>query len=302
MIDYYDGLGRKLQSVSTRHSPQQKDLVKVNRYDHYGRAPKLYLPFTSEQNGLFKENVIDSVNGDYSGVALAFYQNNSTDAVADDLKPYSENIFDGHPSGRLTGNTGPGQNWYSAGKKYTYSSEPNVNGTLSAQEQILAWKINATGNLPVRNRTTTGYVVDGFYPSGALVVQSAKNEQGFETRNYFDKMGRLILQKSQAKESISSLNDSLQWAQTYFIYDDFGRLRFVLQPELVKKLVRTNADPTIAQLSNLAFIYRYDNRGREIVKKMPGADSVFQVYDNRDRLVMRQNGSQRVLSQWEFFK
>jgi RHS repeat-associated protein len=133
-------------------------------------------------------------------------------------------------------------------------------------------------------------------------VESTKNERGYETRNYFDKLGRLVLRKVQVKETFTNLNDSLQWAQTYFVYDDFNRLRFVLQPELVKSLVRTNVDPSPVQLSNLAFIYRYDERGREIVKKMPGADSVFQVYDLRNRLVMRQNGTQRNLNQWEFLK
>jgi Leucine-rich repeat (LRR) protein len=53
-------------------------------------------------------------------------------------------------------------------------------------------------------------------------------------------------------------------------------------------------------LDNFAFQYKYDGRNRMIQKKVPGADWVYMVYDNRDRLVMTQDGNQRQLNQWTF--
>src|SRR5690606_33609118 len=46
-------------------------------------------------------------------------------------------------------------------------------------------------------------------------------------------------------------------------------------------------------LDRYAFQYRYDGRKRMTHKKVPGADWVYMVYDDRDRLVMTQDGNQR---------
>lgn len=55
-------------------------------------------------------------------------------------------------------------------------------------------------------------------------------------------------------------------------------------------------------IDNLAFQYRYDARQRLVAKKVPGADWVYMVYDDRDRLVMTQDGVQRKNKQWVFTK
>lgn len=59
-------------------------------------------------------------------------------------------------------------------------------------------------------------------------------------------------------------------------------------------------DPTWVQLDNWAFLYKYDNRRRMTHKKVPGADWVYMVYDNLDRLVMTQDGEQRKSNKWSF--
>jgi len=53
-----------------------------------------------------------------------------------------------------------------------------------------------------------------------------------------------------------------------------------------------------------AYQYKYDGRDRMTHKKMPGADWVYSVYDNRDRLVLTQDGSQRnkQVKEWTFTK
>lgn len=55
-------------------------------------------------------------------------------------------------------------------------------------------------------------------------------------------------------------------------------------------------------LNNWAFQYKYDSRKRMTHKKVPGADWVYMVYDNRDRLVMTQDGEQRKTNKWSFTK
>lgn len=55
-------------------------------------------------------------------------------------------------------------------------------------------------------------------------------------------------------------------------------------------------------LNDYAFQYRYDERQRMIEKQVPGAGTVYMVYDDRDRLVMTQDGNQRVNNEWLFTK
>ncbi|HEY8935920.1 MAG TPA: hypothetical protein VIM65_11895, partial [Cyclobacteriaceae bacterium] len=51
-----------------------------------------------------------------------------------------------------------------------------------------------------------------------------------------------------------------------------------------------------------AYQYKYDSLNRMIAKKVPGAAWVYMVYDQRDRLVMIQDGEQRKLNKWVFTK
>ncbi|MEM7296877.1 MAG: RHS repeat-associated core domain-containing protein [Bacteroidota bacterium] len=55
-------------------------------------------------------------------------------------------------------------------------------------------------------------------------------------------------------------------------------------------------------LNTWAFLYQYDGRHRMTMKKVPGADSVFMVYDQWDRLVLTQDGVQRNSNSWLFTK
>jgi RHS repeat-associated protein len=55
-------------------------------------------------------------------------------------------------------------------------------------------------------------------------------------------------------------------------------------------------------IDNLAFQYKYDGRKRMIAKKVPGAEWVYMVYDDRDRLVLTQDAEQRKLNKWSFTK
>ncbi|HTF16569.1 MAG TPA: Ig-like domain-containing protein, partial [Chryseolinea sp.] len=66
----------------------------------------------------------------------------------------------------------------------------------------------------------------------------------------------------------------------------------------------SQANSLAGVIENFAFQYKYDGRKRMTHKKVPGADWVYMVYDNRDRLVMTQDGEQRRKSptEWTFTK
>ena len=86
---------------------------------------------------------------------------------------------------------------------------------------------------------------------------------------------------------------------TYYVYDDFGNLCFVLPPA-------ANPDAagaiSTATLNNLCYQYRYDQRGRLTQKKIPGKGWDFIVYNNIDQPVATQDSLQRIANQWIYTK
>jgi len=306
---YFDGLGRPMQTVTTKASPGNLDVVQPALYDAYQREPKKYLPFTSGMNGYYQpnENIIDAT-GNYINAAQPFYMPGSNNQIADDARPYAETKFEASPLNRPVKNYGPGQDWFDNSKFVEFKNLTNAHGTSTDQEKIISWKI--TANMPVRASTLTNYVEPGgYYSSNQLTVKVAVDEQQNAVREYTDKNGHVVLKKVQAVVGSANLNSLTDWALTYYVYDDFGNLRFAFQPEL-SKLVHQNADAysvTATDLANFGFQYKYDTRNRMTEKRVPGADWVYMVYDKRDRVVLTQDGNQRAgvpsaIKYWTFTK
>jgi hypothetical protein len=306
-VQYFDGLGRPIESVVTQGSPSKTDIVQVTTYDAYGRKNKNYLPFTSGNNGWYKDDPIGDVAGYTASLQYSFYNNGTDDKVVDDVRPFAETIFENSDLNRPEKDYGSGYAWAPDGNnKYVqHAYLLNANGTTTDREKVIAWKIDATTGLPVRYMVSNAFLDGaGYFKDGQLSINSTKDEQGNEVREYTDRSGHVILKKIQyaAAPTLSSKDD---WAQTYYIYDDLGRLTFVLQPELSKALHGGTANPTADQLKNLGFRYKYDGRNRMIEKQVPGADTLFMVYDDRDRLVLTQDGNQRnatATKEWTFTK
>jgi RHS repeat-associated protein len=305
-INYFDGLGRPMQSVTVQGSPLFHDLVQSVVYDAQGREANKYLPLIiNETNGFYKPNS-GIINPDIgtSGTAANFYN---------DSRPFREAIFEPSPVNRKTKTYGPGNDWKVAGKYVEQQYLSNVhNISLTAAlpgEKIVAWIINSSTGRPMRAPVVQGYIrANGYYDTGQLLITSTQDEEGNEVREYVDKTGRIILKKVQVK-AVTSLNSSEEWALTYYIYDEFGSLRFVLQPILGAKILASDtyvADE--ADLNKLAFRYKYDARRRMVEKKIPGAEAIYMVYDKYNRLVMTQDGNQRkdalgtAKKEWSFTK
>lgn len=303
-VQYFDGLGRPIQTVGTQASPTKKDVVQTMVYDAFGREAKKYLPvITNSFDGRYKPGLIDA-NGNYANSAIFTnpYGNGLGDKIADDPRPYSETIFEPNPLNRADKDFGAGLDWYTNNKNIQHAYLVNVDGTAAGQERVIAWTIDGN-SMPVRGTPAAGYILTGgYYATGQLSVKSTKDEQGNEVREYTDKEGRTVLKKVQAVAG-AVLSNASQWAQTYYIYDDLGQLRFVLQPELSKAIHQNDTyNPSTTDLANFAFQYTYDARKRMATKQVPGADAVWMVYDQRDRLVLTQDGNQRSQNQWLFTK
>ena len=126
----------------------------------------------------------------------------------------------------------------------------------------------------------------GNYNTDQLFVTKMRDEDGNEAYEFKDKIGRVLLTRQ--------MNGATGHG-TYYVYDNFDNLVFVLPP-LAADALTANATWSIESntvLENYAYAYRYDHRNRCIYKKLPGADPVYYRYDKADRLIFSQDGEQR---------
>ncbi|UYZ61208.1 DUF6443 domain-containing protein [Hymenobacter latericus] len=90
-----------------------------------------------------------------------------------------------------------------------------------------------------------------------------------------------------------------QWLSTYYVYDDFGRLRAVLPPKAVQQIRQNNWQVTGAGVERLLFRYHHDAQGRLVEKQVPDQDGYqYTVYDELDRPVLTQDVAQRARGEW----
>ncbi|MDE6522562.1 MAG: hypothetical protein K2L17_07080 [Muribaculaceae bacterium] len=78
---------------------------------------------------------------------------------------------------------------------------------------------------------------------------------------------------------------------TYFVYNDLGQLRYVLNPSY-----QENAD-----LSDFVYEYRYDQYGNVVYKAIPGAGHTQYWYDRAGRLAYMQDANLRSKSLYRFY-
>jgi RHS repeat-associated protein len=281
-VSYVDGLGRPLQTVIVKGSASQKDLVSPVEYDNLGREIKKYQPYADMAGTVF-----GSYRTDWATKQPAFY-NGQLAGVAAETMPYTQVVLEASPLNRPLAQGAPGAAWqpntenaYDATKK-TIRIAYEVN---TAADNVVRWDVaDATSNFAINQISR-----NGFYAAEKLTVKHTWDEHGTEMKEYSNNEGKLLLKRMQ--------DENNTWAETYYIYDDFDMLRAVIQPEGVAALPTTLTD---AFANKWMFLYRYDERGRMVMKKVPGADSVVMMYDQWDRIVLTQDGVQRAKTNKEF--
>ncbi|WP_164714412.1 DUF6443 domain-containing protein [Chitinophaga rhizosphaerae] len=277
---YFDGLGRPLQTVSKGVSPSVKDLVAPIVYDAFGREAFKYLPYASGVgDGAFKLNPFNEQKTFYEGVLTT--ANNTREEIF-----YSETQFEASPLNRVTKAMAPGNNWTGSGRGTGMQYLVNT-----AADEVRIWKVAITlsGNIPTSTITSSAV-----YPAGTLFKNVTTEENGKEVIEYRDKENKVILKKVQIDTTPGANHTG--WLCTYYAYDDLGNLRFVLPPRAVERLAGAGWALSAEVQNNLCFRYEYDGRNRMIIKKVPGAEPVEMVYDQRDRLVLSRDGNLRAVT------
>ena len=317
-IVYFDGLGRAIQNVMTQGSPLKSDVVVPTRYDVLGREFVKYLPVTLGNDGKYKDNLLDAA-GNYTG-AVQNYYNNSSDKIADDPSPYGLTVFEASPLNRVLKHGSVGTAWQPNGVNTYASLDKTIKFAYetNAANEVLLWTYTyPTASFPfglVNATSAATPAVANYHSTNTLYKSKVHDESNNEVIEYTDRDGHIILKRVQAVSGTPAVNDT-NYASTYYIYDDYGNLVAVIPPEATSKLAieyyqaGANDISKNSFLSRWAFRYVYDFRKRMIEKHVPGAASVYMVYDNRDRLILTQDGNQRTdaggsitKKEWTFIK
>jgi len=275
---YFDGLGRPIQSIVKGISPQGKDMVSLNVYDEFGREVYKYLPFVD--TGSFGFLKIDPFVRQALFMQQTYNPSNNTNG---EKFFYSQTIVEPSPLNRVTKSMAQGNSW--AGSNRGVDMAYEFNEASEVRRWTIATSIGASVSSP------------GYYAANQLYRTITTDEHGKRVIEYKDKEGQVILKKVEISTSAATKTAHTGWMCTYYVYDDFGRLRFVIPPKATEAVISSGTiSTTIA--NELCFRYDYDHRDRMVIKKVPGAGEVSMVYDGRDRLVMTQDAMLKNDNDW----
>ncbi|PKP47460.1 MAG: hypothetical protein CVT94_11355 [Bacteroidetes bacterium HGW-Bacteroidetes-11] len=275
-IQYFDGLGRLSQTMVPNYMPDGMAMVTPKVYNEVGLDIRNYQPYVHKITNLdfrtdFENELsnfyIENFDGDPNGKAPVEYEKS--------------------PLQRVLKQGAPGGPWQldADGHYITFEYLTNTN---TNELKAINWK--AVGDQCVHN---------GIYPTAELYVVKTTAEDGAITYEFKDKLGNVVLKRSKAP--------AYEYADTYYVYDDFNLLRFVISPEGSAQI--TGSFYFTHDLARkYVYYYKYDSRKRLIEKKLPGKESEYTVYNKMDMPIMYQDGNMRKMNgsakayEWQYTK
>jgi len=286
-IQYFDGLGRSLQDIDIAAAPDMKDIVNLHVYDAMGREAIKYLPFNTKTSQVTGTSHTGSYVDNALSLRSTFYQPlyGSNEAA----KTSTQTLYDFSPLNRVTEQSAPGSAWQITGNGYWDNLNNSPTNPYLAHTTKMNYKMNDSSiySWIYENsiKTPIVYVKNTLYVTETMDENWQQGQNGHIMREFKDKSGKVILKDIQ--------QDDGSCLKTQYLYDNLQRLTCVIPPKA------TSPDD-----ADLCFYYQYDNKGRTIQKKIPGADWVYMAYDKRDRLAASQNGNQRLKThkEWTFIK
>ncbi|MDR6969107.1 RHS repeat-associated protein [Flavobacterium arsenatis] len=269
-VTYFDGLGRPMQQVLHKQSSSGMDVVTPILYDDYGRQTREYLPIpASSSNMLFTSN--SSLT---SSPSSHYTTNYGTDASF----AYSEKRLEASPLGRILEQGAPGMAWKvleTSDQDHTIKFEYKTNG----EGEVRLLRADASW-IPLQELYNPSPVTRGYYDPNTLYKTITKDENWTSgllntTVEFKNRQGQVVLKRTY--NDPDNTNTAIAH-DTYYLYDQFGNLSFVLPP-----MAEGNMNEEI--LEKLCYQYKYDSRNRLVEKKLPGKQWEFILYDRQDRVV-----------------
>lgn len=300
-ITYFDGLGRPMQNIAIKASPNLQDIITHIGYDDYGRQVTDYLPY--EANG-----ILGSLRTDDQVLATqtfnkVLYPDDFTGVLVENTNPFSQKEFEPSPLNRVMKQAAPGEDW-----KLNNGHEIRFEYSANATGEVRRFDVTLDASYVPSLDTNT----NSFYDARELYKNVTKDENWSDgqvspkyhtTEEFTDRQGRVVLKRTYA--DVTNPDGSVSVAEphdTYYIYDDYGNLTYVLPP----KVDVANGDISTTELNELSYQYKYDHRNRLVKKKIPGKGTATDwesiVYNKLDQPIMTQDPNLKAQGKWLFTK
>lgn len=219
------------------------------------------------------------VSSDGISATLTSLKSYSQTSLYQDSEPYSTISYQNSPISLSKTTMKAGSVWHSQGVGQT------------EKETRLHGYIFQLGNFQGSNDFTCQSVRDY---NGIIKT----DEEGNTITEGYDASGKIKL--------VSMQNDGDRRLITYYVYDRYERLRYVIPPKISATFDSDGLAQcfTIVDSSSLmkqyGYIYKYDGRNNLIYKKLPGCEPVYYIYDKANRLILTQDGNNRKSGKWLF--
>ncbi|SNZ01919.1 DUF6443 domain-containing protein [Flagellimonas pacifica] len=295
-ITFFDGLGRPVQQVEMDRTPKDADdntfdMITHTEYDAYGRTEKEWLPYADMDPeapmGSYRTTAGESTNAYY-------VQHYGQEILADAPNPHSQTEFESSPLNRVLKQAAPGHDWRLGG-----GHEISFGHMANTANEVKRYKVETSF---ANNTYMPSLGDDGHYAQNQLYKNITKDENhtgGNEhtTVEFTDKQGRTVLKRTYAPVGLPS---EVEAHDTYYVYDDYGNLTYVLPPKMEAGTAPfTNI---MDNMDELGYQYVYDHRNRLVEKKVPGKGWEYIVYNNLDQPVLTQDALLRPNKWWLFTK
>ena len=264
---YYDGVGRPIQQIQKNASPvSNQNIVTHFEYEKNVGQTKQYLPYTTAGANVNFVPDTQQQTKDFYTTYNEYTEN-----------PYSENRLEASPNGRVLETGAPGNSWkinttMPEDQRHTIRYQYDFNKVNEVKKFDVSSNWNAS-----REVFTNSITENGFYPANSLKKTVTKNEnwkaadgKNNTVEEFKGVDGKVLLKRA--------YNNSEAY-DTYYVYDFYGNLAYVLPPLVDGSVAGTNLD-------NLCYQYLYDEKNRLVEKKLPQKGWEYIVYDKAARIVM----------------
>ena len=267
-ITYFDGLGRPKQSISRQAGGNKQDILVPIVYDFFGRQVQQYLPYANPlQNGsstglgfVNPTNLLSDLNAYY----IAKYPVDINGSVPN---PFSETHYESSPLNRVLEQGAPGIDWKidkQSDTDHTIKFEYKTNST----NEVAYYKVI----FPTGNTEQPQLFYSGAYQANQLYKTITKDEnwqpnvnsnieKNHTTEEFKDKQGRVILKRTYTNQVPHD---------TYYVYDDFGNLTYVLSPKGSDLVLTTNGYKNYDETFSCDYLVPLDKGGEKTITDCSG--------------------------------
>ncbi|SHH90388.1 hypothetical protein SAMN05443663_1192, partial [Flavobacterium defluvii] len=248
-VTYFDGLGRPIQKVDYQQSKSGKDIITHIEYDGFGRQVEVYLPFKAETSAMAFDAAAKTKQLSYYGTPNAAINGNP--AFEATTNPFSRKELESSPLNRVLKQAAPGNDWRSGS-----GHEIKIDYQTNIKDEVKLFTAKTTWN-PASGLYDISIVNSGNYNAGELYKTITYDENSAASPlevngsavEFKNKEGQVILKRTYSTVDKGTSNEK---HDTYYVYDIYGNLTYVIPPKAVDLIGTPNG--TDSDITSTALI------------------------------------------------